>query len=319
MEDLIVFKKRFDVLLEKYLDKKIQSIYKFTKDASIRNYLNYVKKISLSGGKRIRPYLAYLMYQALSGKENQKIFEFLVFLEIFHTYCLVHDDIMDKSSLRHGIPTAQNYVSDYLKKEKRLGDLNHVGNSQAILLGDILLAWSQEIIDSNDKFPQKIIKKIRTYFYEMINEVIVGQMIDVDMVTRKNVSKELIDEKTRLKTAGYSFINPLLIGAALSGNMNKNIETFCKEFGLAMGIAFQTQDDLLDATSSDKKLGKTTSLDQSQNQHTYFTYFPSLEYGKKIIAENFKLAKKLVEKLNVESLCKQKFLNLIKAVEERSF
>jgi geranylgeranyl diphosphate synthase, type I len=318
MEDLIVFKKRFDVLLEKYLDKKIQKINIYTEDSSVRNYLNYLKKISLSGGKRIRPYLAYLMYQELSGKENQNVLEFLVFLEIFHTYCLVHDDIMDKSSLRHGIPTAQIYVSDYLKKEKRLGDLNHVGNSQAILLGDILLTWSQEIISSNDKFPQKIINKVKTYFYEMVDEVIVGQMIDVDMVTRKNVSKELIDEKTRLKTAGYSFINPLLIGAALSRNMNKNIETFCREFGLAMGIAFQTQDDLLDATSSDKKLGKTTSLDQSQNQHTYFTYFPSLEYGKKIISENFNQAKKLVEKSKMKNLYKQKFFDLIGAIEKRS-
>jgi geranylgeranyl diphosphate synthase, type I len=319
MEDLIAFKKRFDVLLEKYLDKKIQDISKFTKDTSIRNYLNYLKEISLSSGKRIRPYLAYLMYQTLSGKKNENTLQFLVFLEIFHTYCLVHDDIMDKSKLRHGTPTAHVYILNYLKKEKRLGDLNHVGNSQAILLGDLLLAWSQEIINSNKKFPQEIISKVRNYFYEMVDEVIVGQMIDVDMATKKNVSKELIDEKTRLKTAGYSFINPLLIGAALSENMNNNIETFCREFGLAMGIAFQTQDDLLDVTSSDKKLGKTTSLDQSQNQHTYFTYFPSLDYGKKIIADNFNQAKKLVEKLEIKDPYKQKFLNLIEAIEKRSF
>jgi geranylgeranyl diphosphate synthase, type I len=320
MEDLIVFKKKFDVLLEKYLDRKIQDINKLTKDPSVRNYLSYLKKISLSGGKRIRPYLAYLMYQALSGKKDNNVLKFLIFLEIFHIFCLIHDDIMDKSNLRHGIPTVNTYVSNYLKKEKRLGDLNHVGNSQAILLGDILLTWSQEIINSNKNFPKKIIDNINTYFYKMVDEVCVGQMIDVDMATRKNVSKELIDEKTRLKTAEYSFINPLLIGATLSGNTNKNIETFCKEFGLAMGIAFQTQDDLLDVTSSDKKLGKTTSLDQSQNQHTYFTYFPSLEYGKKIIKDNLKRAKELVEKVKIRDIIsKQKLFNLIKIVEERTF
>jgi geranylgeranyl pyrophosphate synthase len=319
MDNLKIFKEKFDVYLKDYLDKKIKNISKFTKDPSILNYVNYLNENSLHGGKRIRPYLAYLMYQTLCEKKNEKIFELLVFLEIFHIYCLMHDDIMDKANLRHGIPTAHAYVSDYLKKGKRIGDFEHVGNSQAILLGDILLAWSQEIPSSNKEFPQEIIDKVQTIFYEMTDEVIVGQMIDVDMVTRKEVSKELIDEKTRLKTAGYSFINPLLIGAALCGKDNAEIKTFCQEFGLTMGMAFQTQDDLLDITSSEKKLGKTTSLDKSQNQHTYFTYFPSLEYGKKIIADNFDLAKKLVEKLKIENSHKQKFLDLVETIEKRGY
>lgn len=283
MEDLEIFKKKFDVLLEQYLTRKISDISKYTEDPSILNYINYLKKLSLSGGKRIRPYLAYSMYLMLCKQKNERILEFLVFLEVFHIFCLIHDDVMDKSSLRHGTPTAQIYISNSLRKEKRIGDLDHVGNSQAILLGDIMLTWSQEIINLNDDFSPEILRKVKKLFYEMMDEVSIGQMIDVDMVTRKTVTKELIDEKTRLKTAGYSFIKPLLIGAALSGNINKDIEVFCKEFGLRIGIAFQTQDDLLDITSSDSKLGKTTSLDSSQNQHTYFTLFPSLDYGKKII------------------------------------
>lgn len=323
MEDLGIFKNKFDICLEKYLDKKVNDVSRFTKDSSILSYINYLREISLSGGKRIRPYLAYLMYKTLCKEDSpdgqEKVLEFLVFLEIFHIFCLIHDDIMDKSSLRHGIPTVHAHILGMLKKEKRIGDLNHVSNSQAILLGDILLTWSQEIINSNKNFSQKIINKVNTYFYDMVDEVSVGQMIDVDIVTRKKVSKELIDEKTRLKTAGYSFIKPLLIGAALSGNIDKNIETFCREFGLRMGIAFQTQDDLLDVISSKSKLGKTIALDKSQNQHTYFTYFPSIEDGKKIIEENFNQAKKLVENLKIENLYKQKFLNLIKAIEKRSF
>lgn len=323
MEDLGIFKKKFDILLGDYLNSKIQAISKFTKDPSILGYINYIKKVSLSGGKRIRPYLAYLMYQAVSEKDpkttEEKILKFLVSLEIFHIFCLIHDDIMDKSNLRHGIPTTHAYISSQLKKEKRIGDLVHVGNSQAILLGDILLSWSQEIINLDNDFDAKIIRQVKTYFYEMVDEVSIGQMIDVDIATRKKVSKELIDEKTRLKTAGYSFTKPLLIGAALSGNTNKNIETFCKEFGLKIGIAFQTQDDLLDIISSDRKLGKTSSQDKSQNQHTYFTYFPSLDYGKQIIRDNFKKAKELIEGFKVEKIYKQKFLNLVEAIEKRTY
>jgi geranylgeranyl diphosphate synthase type I len=243
----------------------------------------------------------------------------LVFLEIFHSFCLIHDDIIDKGNLRHGIPTSQAYIYSKLKKENRIGDLKHVSNSQAILLGDIMLTLSQEILNSNNDLDQKVMQKVKSYFYEMVDEVVVGQMIDADIVTRKNVSKDLIDNKTRLKTAGYSFIKPLLIGAALSGNLNRNFETFCKEFGITMGIAFQTQDDLLDLTSSDQKLGKTTSLDKTQNQHTYFTYFPSLEYGKRIIKDNFGKARRLVDNLKVNKTYKQKFFNLIEIIEKRTF
>lgn len=68
MNNLELFKQKFDFYLEQYLNKKIKNIGKFTKDPSILEYIDYLKKISLSGGKRIRPYLAYSMYLALGGK-----------------------------------------------------------------------------------------------------------------------------------------------------------------------------------------------------------------------------------------------------------
>lgn len=317
MNDLNLFKHEFDIYLKEYLDKKIEIIKNYTKDTSVIDYINYAKKIILTDGKRIRPYIAYLIYKSLGGKEDKKVLNFLVALEIFHSFCLIHDDIMDNSKLRHGTITSHIYIAGKLKKGKGNGNLSKTGESQAILLGDITFSWSQEIINLNNDFDEKILQKVRKYFYEMAEEVIVGQMIDVDITTRNKVSKELIDEKTRLKTAGYSFIKPLLIGSALSGKDNKNIQNFCKEFGLAMGIAFQTQDDLLDITSSNSKLGKTTSLDKSQNQHTYFTYFPSLEYGKKIISNNFNKAKDLVEKLKIEKQYKKRFLSLIETMKKR--
>lgn len=323
MNDLDLFKHEFDIYLKNYLDKKIEVIKNYAKDASIIDYINHAKKIALSGGKRIRPYVAYLIYQALCGKKNapsdgEKVLKLLVSLEIFHSFCLVHDDIIDKANLRHGIPTSHTYILGQLKNGKRIGDLNHVGRSQAILLGDILLTWSQEIISLCSDFNPKIMQEVKSHFYEMADEVIVGQMIDADIVTRKKVSKELIDNKTRLKTAGYSFIKPLLIGAALSGNTDKNIEKFCKEFGLKIGIAFQTQDDLLDIISSDGKLGKTTSLDKSQNQHTYFTYFSSLEYGKKIISENFEQARNLIKNLPISESGKKRFFDLVDLIQKRN-
>jgi len=319
MNQLQLFKKEFDPYIRQYIEQKIKNITKYTKDSFIISYLGYIKTIVLSAGKRIRPYVAYSMYLALGGKETEKVLKFLVSIELFHSFYLVHDDIMDKASLRHSVSTVHKHVADMLKKGERLNDLNHIGNSQAILIGDLLFSWSQEILNLNKDFNQKIAHKAKRLFYEMVDEVTVGQMIDVDITTRKKISKELIDQKTYLKTAGYSFIKPLQIGAALSGNSNKDIEKFCKEFGLRMGMAFQTQDDLLDITSTDEELQKTTSSDKSQHQHTYFTFFKSLDEGKKMIKENFEKAKKLVENFPLGDKNKNKLLNLVEIIEQRTF
>lgn len=320
LNDLQAFKEKFDPYLQNYLDKKIERITaNYTKDSSVLNYINYAKKIVLAGGKRARPFLAYLMYQTLGGKETEKALRLLIFLELFHAFGLMHDDIIDKGKLRHGIETSHTYITNKLKKEKRNGDFVHIGNSQAILLGDGLFAWSQEILNLNTDFDQKIMQNVKIHFYEMFDEVGVGQMLDIDIATRQKVSKELIDEKIRLKTAGYSFIKPLQIGASLAGRETKEVEKFCKEFGLRMGIAFQTQDDLLDITSNEKQLQKTTSSDKSQNQHTYFTYFKSLEVGKEIIEKNFSEAKDLVINFSIKENAKKRFFDLIEIIQTRTF
>jgi len=320
LNDLQIFKEKFDPYLQNYLDKKIESITaNYTKDSSVLSYINYAKKFILAGGKRARPFLAYLMYQTLGGKETEKVLRLLVSLELFHAFGLMHDDIIDKGKLRHGIETSHTYITNKLKKEKRNGDLVHIGNSQAILLGDSFFTCSQEILNFNTDFNQKIMQNVKIHFYEMIDEVGIGQMIDVDIATRHKVSKELIDDKIRLKTAGYSFIKPLQIGASLAGRETNEIEKFCKEFGLRMGIAFQTQDDLLDITSNEKQLQKTTSSDKSQNQHTYFTYFKSLGVGKEIIEKNFSEAKDLVRNFSIKENAKKRFFDLIEIIQTRTF
>lgn len=317
MNDIKVFKQKFDIYLKDYLDKKIQELTFYTKDSDVLDYVNYAKQITLSGGKRIRPYIAYLMYKSLGGKDTENALKLLVSLEVFHSFGLIHDDIIDRGNIRHGIPTSHVYIANKLKKEKRHGNLIHIGNSQAILIGDIFLSWSQENLSLNTDFDQRIIQKIKSHFYKMIDEVIIGQMIDVDIATRHKVSKELIDEKIRLKTAGYSFIKPLQIGASLAGKETEEIEKFCKEFGIAMGIAFQTQDDLLDITSTENKLYKTVLSDVANHQHTYLTQL-GIRQAKEIINNNFKRAKGLIAELPIEKNYKQKLFDLVEAIEQRT-
>jgi len=318
MNDIEIFKQKFDIYLKNYLDKKTQYLTNYTKDQDILDYCFYAKKITLAGGKRIRPYIAYLMYESFGGKEVEKALKVLVSLEVFHSFCLIHDDIIDRGTLRHGLPTLHIYIAKRLKKEKRYGDLDHIGTSQAMLVGDIFLSWSQENLNLNKDFAPNIMNRVKIIFYQMLHEVAIGQMIDVDITTRNKVAKTLIDEKIRLKTAGYSFIKPLQIGMTLTGEKLSKIDKFCEEFGLSLGTAFQTQDDLLDITSTEKELSKTVLSDVATHQHTYITQL-GIKKAKEIMENNFKKAKALIENLPVEKNYKQKFFDLLGVIEKRTF
>jgi geranylgeranyl diphosphate synthase type I len=225
------------------------------------------------------------MHQSLSNgreQEDEGALRLLVALELFHLFCLVHDDIIDKGAERHSIPTVHRFVAAELDKVDHLCDSawhnhEHIGNAQAILLGDMLFAWSQEVFHNSRDFSCGTLHEARRYFNFMIDEVVIGEMLDVDMMTRHATSKDAIYQKMLLKTASYTFIRPLQIGAALAG-CGEQCEQFCHDLGLALGLAFQIQDDLLDIVGTSKSTQKSIFSDLRDHQHTYFTQY-ILEHG----------------------------------------
>ncbi|MCL5435348.1 MAG: polyprenyl synthetase family protein [Patescibacteria group bacterium] len=292
MCDLKEFKKTFDPILKQYLDKKIAAFSENVNDPFILDIIAYSQKLIESGGKRIRPYVSYLMYAALGGKEKEKALELFISLELFHNFALIHDDIMDKSSERHGVKTVHKYVKEKLQKEGRTGDLKHIGNSQAILLGDILLVWAYSVFDEI-YFDENKLRDAKLFFNKMANDVILGQIIDIDITTRNDILKELIDKKDKLKTASYTFIRPLQIGAALI-NVDKNTEQFCEDLGLNLGLAFQLQDDLLDSENTESK-----------------------QEAVKKIEEYLEKAKKIIEKSKLTNNYKKEFHKFIETIKDR--
>lgn len=296
MNNLNLFKKEFDLYLKNYFDEKIKVIKDFTKDAFIIDYIKYAQKITLAGGKRIRPFIAYLAYLAFGGKEKEKSLRILMSLEILHMFALIHDDIMDKGSVRHGIRTSHIYIGEKLKKERMSKNYQNFGISQAILLGDLFFNWAAEIINLNSDF-EKSIQKIRKFFFDMADGTIVGQMLDVDSKSRQKITPTLDSKINYLKTARYSFIYPLLIGASLAKELTPREEKFCKELGLALGIAFQSQDDIFDADQKYKDLGSQ----------------------KDIIKNNLKNAKRIIENMEMEEKYKKKFMDLVEIIKKRTF
>jgi geranylgeranyl diphosphate synthase type I len=222
--------------------------------------------------------MAYVMYRGLGGEEREEMLSLLVSLEIFHTFALMHDDIIDKGNTRHNHQTTHRHITDILKYKQRWSfDYEHDGNSQAILIGDILLSWALMRLHQFHTLPGY--QRGHTIFSEMIDEVVVGQMLDVDMMTRDRVDMTLIEEKMKLKTAGYTFIRPMQIGVAFSQSSEEMMQ-FCFQFGQALGLAFQTQDDILDLTGDSSQLNKSILSDLKEHQHTFLTQY-IFDYGSK--------------------------------------
>lgn len=340
MYDLASFKSAFDARLRLFLIKKKKQSYASTRDKMARKIIDHAVRLALHDGKRIRPYLAYLGYCAAGGKSPKSILDALVGIELFHVFALIHDDVMDKADTRRGIPTIHSYVTQMLGNDLRAV---HTGYAQAILAGDLLYTWSHEALLG--RLPSVSFIRVQPRFYSMIEEVIIGQMLDVDIGIRKRVSRQLIKEKELLKTARYTFVHPLLIGMALY-RTNGPLEHCFELFGTHAGRIFQMQDDLLDITGDPSKTGKPALGDIVEGKHTFFTQYifekgapeerrllvrhfgkpinradmralktvfissGSIDSGKRLMQKEINAAKRAIDNATISRQCKDAFLVL---------
>lgn len=265
--DLLSFKEWFNPSFEKQIKDFILEEKAILQDSFLEDILKHSDAL-LKNGKRIRPYLAWMGYAIGKGDDQERIREMGNALEIFHCFCLIHDDIIDKAQTRRGEQTIEARAHDMLYQAKRHGDQKHTARSHAILVGDLLFAWAMECaIRAGREQPQAL-----KTFSQMIKEVVGGQMIDVDTTTREEHDLNLLERKMYLKTAGYSFVHPLCIGLILAQSPEEErLIPWLKTIGTSLGIAFQLQDDLFDVTSTEEVLGKPVLEDIREGQQTFLT------------------------------------------------
>ncbi len=266
--DLASFRTTFEPYLFSYFDARAAKCISLANNPFIGDLLAHVRKY-LTGGKRVRPYVSFLMYKSAGGQDDKAIMNVIVGLELFHLFGLIHDDIIDNGLERHHVSSVHIYGESYLRAESRRGDLSHIARAQAMLAGDLIVPWAIEVFTQTDLFTEDKMKVARQHFSAMIDQVILGQMIDADLTTQARASLQDIDQKMLLKTASYTFIQPMRIGNALA-KKNKQMDSFCLHFGQAVGLAFQIQDDLLDIEPTSVS-GKTPFRDVAEGQHTLLT------------------------------------------------
>ena len=199
------------------------------------------------GGKRIRPVLC-LMANELFGEITADAYHVANAIELFHNFTLVHDDIMDKASLRRGMPTVHAKYNE----------------STALLAGDVMLVTGYEHLN---KIQPNYLKRVLGLFNKTAKEVCEGQQLDMEFENREDVSFEEYETMITLKTS-VALAASLELGAILGGAGVHN-QQHLFEFGKFLGIAFQVQDDYLDAFGDPKKFGKVHGGDILANKKTF--------------------------------------------------
>ena len=199
------------------------------------------------GGKRIRPVLC-LMGNELFDDITPDAWEVAHAIELFHNFTLIHDDIMDKAPLRRGMQTVHTKY----------------GESTALLAGDVMLVVAYDYLN---KIRINYLHQILHLFNKTAKEVCEGQQLDMNFEKKKDVSLQEYLKMIELKTS-VLLAASLQMGAILGGTGLRN-QNLLYEFGRKLGIAFQIQDDYLDAFGDPQKFGKQVGGDILANKKTF--------------------------------------------------
>ncbi len=233
----------FQELIEKF-NQDFDTTHFPSQPASLYEPSEYFLKI---GGKRIRPVLC-LLGNELFSELHPDAFLAAKAVELFHNFSLVHDDMMDEANLRRGQPTVHTKY-----------DAN-----TALLVGDIMVIRAYEYLQP---IQSNHLSKILGLFNQTAREVCEGQQLDMDYAKRSTVSLEEYIHMITLKTS-VLLAASLQMGAIIGGAGEHNC-SHLYEFGKKLGIAFQIQDDYLDAFGDAAVFGKDAGGDIKQNKKTF--------------------------------------------------
>jgi geranylgeranyl diphosphate synthase, type I len=222
----------------------------------------------LTGGKRLRPAFCYWGWRAAGGGDCQQIHTAAAALELLHASALVHDDLMDASDTRRGHPSVHRRFAALHEAGRWRGSAESFGAGAAILIGDLLMAWTDELFASSG-LPGAALRRGRPVLDSMRTEVICGQYLDLlgQSAGEGTVASAL--RVVRYKSAKYTVERPLHLGVALAGPSGTDpLLRACTAYGVPLGVAFQLRDDILGVFGDPALTGKPASDDLREGKQT---------------------------------------------------
>jgi len=225
----------------------------------------------LDGGKRLRPAFCYWGWRGAGGAaDSQGIERAAAALELLQASALVHDDLMDRSDTRRGLPSVHRRFENLHRERGWRGDREQYGASAAVLLGDLLLIWCDELFQRSG-LPDAAVRAAKPAFDLMRTEVMLGQYLDVlEPVAGDSTDAGSLDRAQTVlhyKSAKYTIERPLQVGALLAGGGPALVDAL-SAFGLPLGEAFQLRDDLLGVFGDPAVTGKPAGDDLREGKRT---------------------------------------------------
>jgi geranylgeranyl diphosphate synthase type I len=260
---------RVNTALEAFLARQAEGLAAVSPDCGelVRSVQDLTR-----GGKRLRPAFCYWGWRGAGGPAEGPIVEAAAALELFQAAALIHDDVMDDSDTRRGMPAVHRRFAALHRASGWVGDRERFGLAGAVLAGDLCLTWSDELLTGSGLEPTALARG-RAWFDRMRTEVMGGQYLDMleqAAAGRPSGRGSAIERARRVihyKSAKYSVEHPLLMGGALAGADERTLAAY-SAFGLPLGEAFQLRDDVLGVFGDPSDTGKPAGDDLREGKRT---------------------------------------------------
>src|SRR5215469_528481 len=226
----------------------------------------------LAGGKQLRPAFCYWGWRAAGGQDCPEILATAAALELLQASALVHDDVIDASDTRRGQPAVHRQLASWHANTGRSGSAERFGAGAAILIGDLLLTWANELYWSGGLTPD-VLQQGAPVWAALQTELGAGQFLDLLSQVDGSASVAEALRVITYKTAKYTTERPLQLGATLAAAnspapQSAAVTRALARYGLPLGIAFQLRDDVLGVFGDPARTGKPVGGDIAEGKRT---------------------------------------------------
>jgi geranylgeranyl diphosphate synthase type I len=226
-----------------------------------------LEEFVFSGGKRLRPAFAYWGWRSVSSRDaDAQVLLLFSALELLHASALIHDDVIDCSATRRGRPTTHIQFAALHRDRHWRGSADQFGMSAAILLGDLALAWADDIV-ADVGLPRDAHERVRRVWADIRTELLGGQYLDI--LAEASAAESIASAMTvnTYKTASYTVSRPLQLGLAAAAD-RPDVHALFHEVGTDLGVAFQLRDDVLGVFGDPAVTGKPSGDDLRSGKRT---------------------------------------------------
>ncbi|GIH09038.1 putative polyprenyl synthetase [Rhizocola hellebori] len=255
---------RIDAVLTGFVDARVAA----WPEPELSPMLDALRHFVLNGGKRLRPAFCYWAWRGVTdgADGDEHVVAAGAALELFHAFALIHDDIIDESTRRRGRPSLHEEFAGLHAGQRWVGDGRAFGRNGALLAGDLCALWSEQVLTECGAPPPRL-GEAQRIFAMMRAEAVAGEYLDIVAQATGDFDEAAAIRVIQLKTARYSVVRPLQIGAALAGADRSQIQAYAA-FGEPLGEAFQLRDDVLGVFGEPERTGKSVLDDLRQAKPT---------------------------------------------------